>query len=109
MASDLQAKLDVLRKNRSKADVCRHYDDVKSMVKHELAEKAIKFKAKDDPSGTRNLLRLHRALEFIVMFMESLGKLEDEEKCVGVAHEAYKVRVSVTLTSATYSEDLAEA
>ena len=79
------------------------------MVKHELAEKAIKFKAKDDPSGTRNLLRLHRALEFIVMFMESLGKLEDEEKCVGVAHEAYKVRVSVTLTSATYSEDLAEA
>ena len=61
------------------------------MVKHELSTKAIKFKSRDDPSGTRNLLRLHRALEFIVMFMESLNKLEDEEKCVTSAQEAYKV------------------
>ena len=25
------------------------------------------------------------------MFMESLGNLEDDEKCVTIAHEAYKV------------------
>ena len=25
------------------------------------------------------------------MFMESLGKLEDDEKCVTIAHEAYQV------------------
>lgn len=67
VASDLQAKLDVLRKNRLKNDVnvSRQYNDVKSMVKYELSEKAIKFKAKDDTTGTRNLLRLHRALEVI--------------------------------------------
>ena len=67
MASDLQAKLDVLRKNRLKNDVnvSRQYNDVKSMVKYELSEKDIKFKAKDDTTGTRNLLRLHRALEVI--------------------------------------------
>jgi Glycolipid transfer protein (GLTP) len=68
------------------------------MVKHELAEKAIKFKAKDDSTGTRNLLRLHRALEFIVLFMESLGKLDDDEKCVGVAHDAYKVTMTYIYT-----------
>jgi len=95
VASDLKAKLDILREWRKNSNVSQHYDDVKSMVRHEMQEKAIKFKSRDDPSGTRNLLRLHRALEFIVMFMESLGKLENSANCVAIAQDAYKVFVNL--------------
>ena len=56
-----------------------------------IQEKAIKFTARDDPSGSRNLLRLHRALEFIVLFMESINKLDNPDKCVASAQDAYKV------------------
>ena len=100
VASDLQAKLDILREWRKNSTVSQHYYDVKGMVRHELQEKAIKFKSRDDPSGTRNLLRLHRALEFIVMFMEFLGKLENSANCVAIAQDAYKVMLaSVSLNS----------
>ena len=37
----------------------------------------IKTKKKDDPSGSRTLLRLHRALEYITEFLGKLEHLED--------------------------------
>jgi len=85
IATDLEAKIEILRGKRDHPDINASYDDVQSMVKQELANKSIRFKDKDDSSGTRNLLRLHRALEFIILFMESIGKLSGPEKCVTVA------------------------
>lgn len=90
VASDLEAKLDILRGKRRNAKISEHFEDVHSMVKQEVQEKLIMFKDRDDSTGTRNLLRLHRALEFIVIFMESLGQLENSDKCVGIAQDAYK-------------------
>lgn len=85
IATDLEAKIEILKTKRNSPDINESYDDVQTMVKQELSNKSIKFKEKDDSSGTRNLLRLHRALEFIIMFMESIGKLSGPEKCVAVA------------------------
>jgi hypothetical protein len=65
VAADLEAKLEILRQKRSAPDSGRHFRDVDSMLRHELAEKVIKFKARDDSTGSRNLLRLHRYLELI--------------------------------------------
>ena len=38
-----------------------------------MEQDLIKTKKKDDPSGTRTLLRLHRALEYIIAFLHKYG------------------------------------
>ena len=50
----------------------------------------IKTKKKDDPSGSRTLLRLHRALEYIVAFLANMEDLEDEAYLSTVSREAYE-------------------
>ena len=51
------------------------------MVEYEMKENLINQKARDSTTGTRNLLRLHRALEYITAFLDVLPKLENPEKC----------------------------
>merc|ERR1711915_345217 len=50
----------------------------------------IKTKKKDDPSGSRTLLRLHRALEYIVAFLANMEDLEDEAYLSTVSRVAYE-------------------
>ena len=50
----------------------------------------IKTKKKDDPSGSRTLLRLHRALEYITEFLGKLEELEDETYLSQVSKDAYE-------------------
>ena len=50
----------------------------------------IKTKKKDDPSGSRTLLRLHRALEYITEFLGKLEDLEDETFLSQVSKDAYE-------------------
>jgi len=50
----------------------------------------IKTKKKDDPSGSRTLLRLHRALEYIIGFLHKLDDIEDEGYCSVISREAYE-------------------
>ena len=71
VASDVDAKMEILRghKNGESGD---KYLTVQSMVQHEIENDMIKHKAKDSSTGTRNLLRLHRALEYIVAFLEGV-------------------------------------
>lgn len=40
-------------------------------------------------SGTRTLLRLHRALKFLLLFLEKIGKNEDEGKVSVMGYNAY--------------------
>lgn len=50
----------------------------------------IKTKKKDDPSGSRTLLRLHRALEYIYEFLGSLEDIDDETYVGQVSKDAYE-------------------
>ena len=74
VASDVDAKMEILRghKNGESGD---KYLTVQSMVQHEIENDMIKHKAKDSSTGTRNLLRLHRALEYIVAFLEGVPSM----------------------------------
>ena len=69
VASDIDAKMEILRglKNGEQSE---KYQFVQSMIQYEVDNNLIKHKAKDSSTGTRNLLRLHRALEYIVAFLE---------------------------------------
>ena len=57
-----------------------------SKVEHDL----IKTKKKDDPSGSRTLLRLHRALEYIIAFLHKLDDIQDADLCSVISVEAYE-------------------
>lgn len=57
-----------------------------SKVEHDL----IKTKKKDDPSGSRTLLRLHRALEYIIAFLHKLDDIQDPDLCSVISVEAYE-------------------
>ena len=89
VASDVDAKLAILRGHKSGENAAK-YETIQSMLAHEIETNMIKPKAKDSTTGTRNLLRLHRALEYINSFLEGVPGLENEEKCCGMSQEAYK-------------------
>jgi len=89
VASDIDAKMEILRglKNGEQSE---KYQFVQSMIQYEVDNNLIKHKAKDSSTGTRNLLRLHRALEYIVAFLDGIPALDDKDKCCSLSQEAYK-------------------
>ena len=91
-SKELMVPLEELRQLWSSEDLHgpTHYQDVRSMLQYEVESKLIKPKASDSDTGTRSLLRLHRALELIIAFIRGLQNLEMDERCSGVAKKAYK-------------------
>ena len=110
VSTDVDAKLNVIRDHR-KSESSENYQDVRSMLKYEVKShssyrlpshalkkevffqvdnKLIKHKAKDSKTGSRNLLRLHRALEYIVAFLEEVPNLDTNDKCCTISQNAYK-------------------
>merc|ERR1711973_873737 len=71
-------------------DAKDNYQDVRTMLKYEVDNKLIKHKARDSKTGARNLLRLHRALEYIVAFLEEVPNLDTNDKCCTISQNAYK-------------------
>lgn len=87
MVSEVHEKLEILKQHR-KSDVGPHYITVQSMVNYEVSNNITTTK-NTPPSGSRTLLRLHRALQFIILFMERLPTTEDHERLSHVASASY--------------------
>ena len=66
-----------------------NYQNLQDMMKFEVDNNMINPKAKDTSTGTRNLLRLHRALEYIIMFLKGVSDLETDAKCCPLSQDAY--------------------
>ncbi|XP_034286716.1 glycolipid transfer protein domain-containing protein 2 isoform X1 [Pantherophis guttatus] len=74
-----------------------HYHTVQSMVKFELASGLVGFQslpAHQPPSGCRTLLRLHRALKWLELFLHKLGTSQKDEKSSRMCAEAYRVALA---------------
>jgi len=89
VATDVYNKMETVRGHR-KGENSVKYETVQIMLEHEIETNMIKPKAKDSTTGTRNLLRLHRALEYITAFLQGVPKLEANDKCCQMSQEAYK-------------------
>jgi len=89
VATDVKNKIDVLQRYLDSEEK-EKYKNVKEMIEYEIEQGSIKTKKKDDPSGSRTLLRLHRALEYIIAFLDAVQKLNDEDRCSVVSREAYE-------------------
>jgi len=89
VATDVWNKMETVRNHR-KGENAAKYETIQSMLAFEIESNMIKPKAKDSSTGTRNLLRLHRALEYIEAFLNGVPALESNDKCCQMSQEAYK-------------------
>jgi len=89
VGSDVYAKITTLEAYLA-GDQKEHYQKIKTMIDYEVKNNLIKSKKKDDPSGSRTLLRLHRALEYIIEFLHKIEDIEDEGYCSVISREAYE-------------------
>eukprot|EP00096_Caligus_rogercresseyi_P004893 TRINITY_DN1951_c0_g1_i1.p1 TRINITY_DN1951_c0_g1~~TRINITY_DN1951_c0_g1_i1.p1 ORF type:complete len:211 (+),score=70.75 TRINITY_DN1951_c0_g1_i1:171-803(+) len=87
VASDVKAKMDVL--HTAMESLPEEYKSLYSSIAHECPPKGSK-------SGPlRNLLRLHRALEYIIAFLKAVVTLEsDDVPCAPVSQEAYNATLA---------------
>ncbi|RWS29701.1 ceramide-1-phosphate transfer protein-like protein [Leptotrombidium deliense] len=88
VAKDVDNKIEILKGYRNDEQIKSHYETIQSMFDYESSNNLLKDSKR--PSGSRTLLRLHRALEFIMMFMSELSKLENNSATGGVARDCYK-------------------
>jgi len=89
VGSDVWAKIITLQKYLDGEEKAK-YQNIKAMIDYEMEHDLIKTKKKDDPSGTRTLLRLHRALEYIIAFLHKLDDMQDSDLCSVVSVDAYE-------------------
>lgn len=70
-----------------------HYATVQSMVKYELDNQLVDFKsnkkASHPESGCRTLLRLHRALRWLELFLDRLRTSSEDDKTSIMCAESY--------------------
>merc|ERR1712110_851639 len=76
----LENHFEIIRQHR-KGENASEYQNVQDMIAYEVKSNLIKPKARDSSTGARNLLRLHRALEYIIAFLKGIPDLGTDEKC----------------------------
>merc|ERR1711962_1256368 len=89
VGSDVWAKIVTLQKYLDGTNK-DNYQNIKEMINYEMEHDLIKTKKRDDPSGSRTLLRLHRALEYIIAFLHKLDDIQDADLCSVISVEAYE-------------------
>jgi len=87
VTADVKDKIGILKTHRQ-SNAGPNYRTVQSMVDFEVANKITTVKGKP-PSGSRTLLRLHRALEFIMLLFEKIQNAPLDEKLQPATSEAY--------------------
>ena len=89
VATELYNKMETVRGHRN-SDQAAKYETIQTMLEYEIRTNMIKPKAKDFTNGSRNLLRLHWALEYVSSFFQAIPDLDANDKCCQSSKEAYK-------------------
>lgn len=74
VSSDVKEKVEILEKLRKHQEYGEQFESVQKMMDYERDGSLLN--KKDYVSGCRTLLRLHRGLDFIYLFLKRLGELE---------------------------------
>lgn len=86
VVSDVQDKMRILREY-GQSEKKDSYQTIQGMVEFEVTENLTENK--NQPSGCRTLLRLHRALDFILRFMQGVKEGPNDAKMSTVGANAY--------------------
>ncbi|XP_050413866.1 ceramide-1-phosphate transfer protein [Patella vulgata] len=92
VARDLEGKIAIVEKHRN-LDKDNNYVSVQSILKYESSKGIAKVKSPLS-SGSRTLLRLHNAFEFIIAFMKRVREGPENEKTSKIAAEVYNQTLS---------------
>ena len=84
--SDVVEKMGILKDYRS-SELRDEYETIQSMINFEVKNNKTNNKTK--ASGSRTLLRLHRALDFVTDFMKSIKEADKDAKLSGVGAQSY--------------------
>ncbi|XP_053685459.1 ceramide-1-phosphate transfer protein [Sabethes cyaneus] len=88
VSSDVKEKVEILQKLRSQKENSEKFETVQIMMEYE--QDANLLDKKDYVSGSRTLLRLHRGLDFIYVFLKRLGELtEGDAKTNTICQTSY--------------------
>lgn len=93
VAKDLESKMKPIEARRRSSSIGHHYVTLQSMMHYEVTQGIERHKG-HLPSGTRQFLRLHRALEFILEFMRQLRRGDEHAKTAHIASEVYSQTLS---------------
>ncbi|XP_065141348.1 ceramide-1-phosphate transfer protein [Paramisgurnus dabryanus] len=90
ISKDVVSKVQILE-NFLKSENESHYVTVQSMVKYELENDLVDLtkRANHPESGCRTLLRLHRALRWLELFLDSLRTSTADSKTSTMCSDAY--------------------
>ena len=89
VAKDIESKISILRNHQSssKGD---HYMTIQDMIHYEVRLDRTRAPQQHLPAnGSRTLLRLHRALEFILEFMRGIITSSDNTSSAHIASNTY--------------------
>ncbi|KAL3282352.1 hypothetical protein HHI36_005539 [Cryptolaemus montrouzieri] len=87
VSSELEGKIQILKDFLNKPDEAHNFLTVKKMIDFEKEHNLLQ---KDNYiSGSRTLLRIHRALEFIQAFLKAINGLKEDEGTSGPCIDAY--------------------
>ncbi|XP_048417400.2 ceramide-1-phosphate transfer protein [Stegostoma tigrinum] len=91
ISHDAVTKIQILEHYRRGANG-QQYLTIQSMVKYEVGNKLVDLTKRGDhwDSGCRTLLRLHRALRWLQLFLEKLRVASDDSKTSVLCTEAYQ-------------------
>uniref|UniRef100_A0A1E1XV21 Putative cytoplasm n=1 Tax=Amblyomma sculptum TaxID=1581419 RepID=A0A1E1XV21_AMBSC len=85
--SDVKSKLVILEEYRQSPDTADNYETLNTMIEYEKQTGVIADEKK--PSGSRTLLRLHRALEFVASLFKAISTANDDASVGKLAQESY--------------------
>lgn len=87
VTKDVLSKINILQAYLQDDMDGLNYKSVQSMIDFE--KRSDRLTDLKRPSGSRTLLRLHRALEFISQFLHEVTKISDDSSTVNAARTAY--------------------
>ncbi|KAH9511922.1 ceramide-1-phosphate transfer protein [Dermatophagoides farinae] len=87
VTKDVHSKIEILESYANDDNHGSNYRTIALMIEFERNQNLLIDQKR--PSGSRTLLRLHRALEFISTFLMEVTKLEDDASTVSAARYAY--------------------
>ncbi|XP_048375550.1 ceramide-1-phosphate transfer protein [Sphaerodactylus townsendi] len=95
ISKDAVAKIQIMENYRS-SEQKSQYLTLQSMVKYELANNLMDLKKQGNhsPSGCRTILRLHRALRWLQLFLESLQVSTEDSSTAALCAEAYNASLA---------------
>ncbi|XP_055625938.1 ceramide-1-phosphate transfer protein [Toxorhynchites rutilus septentrionalis] len=88
VSSDVKEKVEILEKLRQQKDNPDKFETIQGMMEYE--QEANLLTKKGYVSGSRTLLRLHRGLDFIYVFLKRMGELDaPDANTNGICQSAY--------------------